>query len=85
MSLPPVIVDDLDLTIKNLELNLTLHPLIIISCIFLIISTIFNIVYISILLCNLKKKNQERIGSRTDLFLNEPSMEDPTKSKYLRL
>jgi predicted membrane protein len=85
MSVTPVIVDDFDLTVKNLKLNLTLHPLIIIVCIFLLISTIVNIIYISILLYNLKKKEKVKFNSRTDLYIEEPPMVDPTKSNYLRL
>jgi len=89
MSLPPVNLDKLNLSIKSLDVNLTLHPLIIILSTLTIISLLINIVYFSILLFNLlKKKKAERIGSRTDLYLeneSQPQMIDPTKSNYLRL
>ena len=90
MSLPPVNLDKLNLSIKSLDINLTLHPLIIIISTLTIISLLINIIYFSILLFNLlkNKKKAERIGSRTDLFFQEESpapMIDPTKSNYLRL
>jgi len=90
MSLPPVNVDKLDLSIKSLDINLTLHPLIIILSTLSIISLLINITYFSILTYNLlKKKNKPKRGSRTDLYLEEelppPPMIDPTKSNYLRL
>lgn len=90
MSIPQVNIDKLNLIIKSLDTNLTLHPLIIVLSILTIISLIINITYFSILSYNLlKKKNKPKRGSRTDLYLeNEellPPMLDPTKNKYLRL
>jgi hypothetical protein len=89
MSLPPVNLDKLNLSIKSLDVNLTLHPLIIIFSTLSIISLLINILYFSILLFLLfKKKKTEKKGSRTDLYLenkSSPPMIDPTKSNYLRL
>ena len=89
MSLPPVNLDKFNLSIKSLDVNLTLHPLIIILSTLTIISLLINITYFSILLFNLlrKQKKTERIGSRTDLYHEEDlsALIDPTKSNYLRL
>ncbi len=90
MSIPPINVDNLDLSIQNLDMKITLHPLIIILSILTIISLLIHIIYFSISLFNLlkKRKKSERVGSRTDLFVKQespPPMEDPTKNNYLRL
>lgn len=90
MSIPPINVDNLDLTIRNLDMKITSHPLIIILSTLTIISLLIHIVYFSISLYDLlKKRNKsERVGSRTDLFVEQespPPMVDPTKSNYLRL
>jgi hypothetical protein len=86
MSIPPVIVDDLTLTIKNLHFDIVSHPLIIIISILIIISLIINIVYFSILTFNFLKKNKiKKVRNLTDLYESSPMMEDPTKSSYLRL
>ena len=87
MSLPPVNLDKLILSIKSVDINLTLHPLIIILSILTIISLLINIIYFSILLFNLLKKEKklDKIRSKTDLYFEDAPMEDPTKSNYLRL
>lgn len=90
MSIPPIKVDNLDLSIQNLDMKITSHPLIIILSTLTIISLLIHIVYFSISLFDLfkKRKKSERVGSRTDLFVEQespPPMVDPTKSSYLRL
>lgn len=89
MSIPPINLDNLDLSIQNLNMKITLHPLIIILSTLTILSLLINIIYYSISLFYLlkKRKKSERVGSRTDLFVKpeSPPMEDPTKNNYLRL
>ena len=90
MSIPPINVDNVDLSIQNLNMKITLHPLIIILSILTIISLLIHIVYFSISLFDLlnKKKKIERFNSRTDLFVKQeypPPLIDQTKSNYLRL
>ena len=87
MTFPPVIIDDLTLTVKNLHLDVVLHPLIIVIIILIIISLIINIVYFSILTFNYLKKNNKSKKSVIDLYdiSREDEMINPGKNPYLRL